>query len=350
MIIPFFLLNRGCPHRCIYCNTRQIAGKSEEPMTAEHIHQTVTRYIGQAKDRPEPVELAFYGGNFTGMDRNEQTRLLEITDNLIERGMIHQVRIATRPDDLDTETLDMLKKHRVETIEIGVQSMADDVLNLSRRGHTSEDVTRAIGQAKGCGFTVGVHLMAGLPGDNANKFRETIRKTIALRPDMVRLHPTLVFADTPLANMYQAGEYAPLDLAEAVRLCKYALVEFERAGICLIRLSLQETELMRAPGNILAGPSHPAFRSLVEASLFRDMAVKLLQQSKEKGSSVTFYVNPRDVSSFRGERNGNIQDLYNRFQLANIRVLSNPHLDRGTLVLSLDRNGATLQLKRTDPF
>jgi histone acetyltransferase (RNA polymerase elongator complex component) len=349
MIIPIFLLNRGCPHRCVYCNTRQIAGKNEEALTEDHITQTVTRYNRHAADRSAPVELAFYGGTFTGMDPSEQTRLLKISDKLIGSGAIHQVRISTRPDDLNTDVLEMLKRHRVETIEIGAQSLVDEVLALSGRGHTEQDIRRATAMAKEGGFAVGLHLMAGLPGDTVDKFRKTIEETILLRPHIVRLHPTLVFADTPLADMYKKGEYQPLGLADAVRLCKHALVEFERAGIPLIRLGLQDTELMHSPGSIIAGPYHPAFRSLVEASFFLDMAMKLLRHGKGKQNSATFYVHPRDVSSFRGEKNGNIRELENRFRLAGIQVRTDPELERGALVLSPD--GYTrLRLKRTDPF
>jgi hypothetical protein len=190
--------------------------------------------------------------------------------------------------------------------------------------------------------------MAGLPGDTEDKFAETIQKTIELRPDMVRLHPTLVFQETPLAEMYQAGEYAPLPLAAAIGLCKKALVELEKAGIPLIRLGLQETELMKAPGSLLAGPYHPAFRSLVEAAIFMDMATHLLLAGHVAGKA-SFIVSPRDVSSFRGEKNGNIHALMQRFGLDGIGVHPDPDLERGALVLSTENRGP-LRLHRTEQF
>jgi histone acetyltransferase (RNA polymerase elongator complex component) len=344
MIVPLFLMNRGCPHRCVFCNTRQIAGKFEEPLTEEHMRRMAAFYTGHGKTKSKPVELAFYGGNFTGMEEQEQVRLLEVADALIRDGIIHQVRISTRPDDLSSGSFDLLAKHQVRTIEIGAQSMMDDVLSLARRGHTAEDVSRAVRLAKDRGFSVGIHLMAGLPGDNEEKFAETIQKVIALRPDMVRLHPTLVFQETPLAAMYQAGEYAPLTLSEAIALCKRALVQFEKARIPLIRLGLQETELMKAPGSILAGPFHPAFRSLVEASIFMDMATRLLLEGDVAGSKASFSVSPRDVSSFRGEKNGNIRALMKHFGLDGIDVHPDPALERGTLVLGGgDRHSSPLR-------
>jgi histone acetyltransferase (RNA polymerase elongator complex component) len=309
----------------------------------------VALYNGHGKTKSEPVELAFYGGNFTGMALSEQARLLEMADTLIRDGLIHQVRIATRPDDLPPRTLDLLEKHQVRTIEMGVQSLVDDVLSLARRGHTAEDVARAVRLAKDRGFTVSIHLMAGLPGDDQEKFAETVQKTIDLRPDMVRLHPTLVFKETPLAKMYQTGEYNPLTLSEAIALCKKALVQFEKARIPLIRLGLQETELMKAPGSVLAGPFHPAFRSLVEASLFMDMATRLLLQGNVAGGKVSFSVSPRDVSSFRGEKNGNIHDLRKSFSLDDIAVHPDPDLERGALVLGVgDYHSSTL--RRTEQF
>jgi len=349
MIVPIFLMNRGCPHRCVYCNTRLIAGKTEEPLSEDHLRRTVASYTGQRKRKGESVELAFYGGNFTGMAEGEQIRLLEITDALRRDGLIRQVRIATRPDDLPSRTLDLLARHHVGTVEIGAQSLANDVLALARRGHTAEDVARAVRRTRERGITVGLHLMAGLPGDNKDKFSETLQKVIALRPDMVRLHPTLVFPETELAAMYQAGEYVPLTMADAVSFCKKALVQFEKAGIPLIRLGLQETELMKAPGGILGGPFHPAFRSLVEASLFFDMATQLLHEKGTTTGRVSFSVSPQDISSFRGERNGNISALTTRFNLTDIAVQSDPALERGALVLST-QGCKTLRLRRTEQF
>jgi histone acetyltransferase (RNA polymerase elongator complex component) len=349
MIVPIFLMNRGCPHRCVYCNTRQIAGKTEEPLTEEHLRRTVVFYNNHSRRKSVALELAFYGGTFTGMAEPEQVRLLEITDTLMRDGLVDQARIATRPDDLPPRTLDLLAQHRVGTIEIGAQSMMDDVLALARRGHTAEDVATAVTKLKERGFSVGIHLMAGLPGDTEEKFAETVQKTIDLRPDMVRLHPTLVFQETPLAEMYQAGEYAPLTLAAAIHLCKKALVQFEKARIPLIRLGLQETELMKAPGSVLAGPFHPAFRSLVEAALFLDMATHLLHEMAVTRDKASFSVSPRDVSSFRGEKNGNIRDLMKRFGLDGITVRPDPALERGDLALSTENHGV-MRLHRTEPF
>jgi len=349
MIVPIFLMNRGCPHRCIYCNTRLIAGKTEEPLNEDHLRRTVASYTGQGKRKGESVELAFYGGNFTGMAEREQIRLLETTDALRCDGLIRQVRIATRPDDLSDHTLDLLARHHVGTVEIGAQSLADDVLALARRGHTAEDVAQAVRRTRERGFTVGLHLMAGLPGDTEDTFSETLQKVIAIRPDMIRLHPTLVFPETELAAMYQAREYVPLTMDGAISLCRKALVQCERAGIPLIRLGLQETELMKAPGGILAGPFHPAFRSLVEASLFLDMATQLLREENITTGRVSFSVSPRDVSSFRGERNGNISALTTRFNLTDIAVQSDPTLERGALVLYA-QNGQTLRLRRAEQF
>ncbi len=349
MIVPLFLMNRGCPHRCIFCDARQIAGRQEDPLSENDIRRTLALYTQKGKGKSEPVELAFFGGNFTGMERSEQIRLLEISRRLIRRGEIRQVRISTRPDDLDTERLAMLAEYGVGVIEIGAQSLADDVLDLAGRGHRAEDVRRATLLAREGGFRVGLHLMAGLPGDNEDKFADTIARTIALQPHMVRLHPTLVFAGTPLAARYRDGRYQPLTLPEAIALCKKALVAFDKAGIPVIRMGLQETEWMQKPGSIVAGPHHPAFRALVESSLFLDMAGQLLMRYRTEGDQADFAVSPRDVSSFRGQRSGNIHALIKKFRLASISVRPDPGLERGSLVLA--RQGAGVaQLDRSDLY
>ena len=220
------------------------------------------------------------------------------------------------------------------TVEVGVQSLDDDVLLRSRRGHTAADTFRAISLLKERGFTTGIHLMAGLPGDTEGRFAETIDKAIALHPDTVRIHPTIVLRDTPLADAFREGRYKPLTLAEAVVQCKDALKKLTAAGIAVIRLGLQTTRELEEPGAVVAGPFHPAFRSLVESSIFLEMASDLLTAAKIGRGPATFAVAPADVSNFYGHRRTNIASLKEHFDLNEIRIVVNPALARRELVLT----------------
>jgi len=341
MIIPFFINNRGCPHRCIFCNEKMIAGDRPEEITASYISETVNLFLSKASHKKN-IQIAFYGGNFTGMDRATQERFLSYTAPFIENGSVDSLRISTRPDAIDEERLVLLQASGVKAVEIGVQSMDDEVLERSKRGHTAADVIRAVAILKERGFETGVHLMAGLPGDNEERFNRTVEEIIALAPASVRIHPVIVFRDTELAEMFTAGEYKPLSIDDAVCLCKEAVKKFQAAGIPVIRLGLQTTSEMEQPGGILAGPYHPAFGALVYESMFADMAISLLSEKKTLGTKIVFRISPQDVSHLRGHRNRNLKSIMERFGLDDITVISDPQQMRGEISL-LENDGCTLQ-------
>ncbi len=343
MIIPFFLMNRGCPHRCMFCNERLTAGNLPESITDTSFAKTVRAYLGGAERKPGPVQIAFYGGTFTGMEQKEQRRLLDLAAPFLREGMIDGVRLSTRPDEIGSDELDLLAAFGVKTIEVGAQSLDDEVLLRAQRGHTAADTAQALFLLRERGLKTGIHLMAGLPGDNRDRFHRTIERVIALGPDMVRIHPTIVLRDTALAEAFREGRYLPLTLREAVEQCKDALRELTTAGIPVIRLGLQTTRELEAPGAVVAGPFHPAFRSLVESALLRDMAAALLTAAGAGEKTASFALAPADLSNFPGEHRGNIADLKERFGLADIRLTADPALPRLTLILK-----AGVRTLRTD--
>jgi len=331
LIIPIFIKNRGCPHRCIFCNEKMIAGDHPDDITESSIRATVEQYLTGAAKKREDIQIAFYGGNFTGLDEEEQIRLLRLTEPYLETGRVQSLRISTRPDAIDRRILDRLCAYRVLTVEIGVQSMNDDVLRLSERGHTAREAEEAVRLLQEKGLETGVHLMAGLPGDNPERFSETVEAVIAMKPAMVRIHPTIVFRGTALGLTYSAGGYRPLGLDDAVSLCKPAVRKFAAHNIPVVRLGLQTTKEMEAPGGILAGPYHPAFGALVYESLFRDMAWALLSRRPHPEEKVAFCVAPADDSHLRGRGQSNLKTLKKAFGLTEITVVSDKSLSRGML-------------------
>ena len=333
MIIPIFIMHRGCQNRCVYCNQHKTAGGYAGRMSWEAFHEEVHRWLNYPRRKSDPVEIAFYGGNFTGMEPGDQEDLLRFAHEFIDRGLVRGIRVSTRPDALGEEALALLLRYGVGTIEIGVQSLSDEVLERSQRGHSVADVVRAVEMLKNYGIRAGLHLMVGLPGDSPERFAHTIERTVALAPDMVRLHPTLVLQDTALAEAYLKGEYRPLSMDGAVAACKLALIRFERAGIAVIRVGLQTTGELEKAGSILAGPFHPAFRSLVEASIFFDMASSLIGNAAARGGQVTFFLSPKDIADFRGPQKANIHGLNRTFSLASLSVLAERAQERGTLVM-----------------
>jgi histone acetyltransferase (RNA polymerase elongator complex component) len=334
MIIPFFIMNRGCPHRCIFCNERLTAGDRPERIEKKAFTDTVRAYLGRGRRTNLPAQIAFYGGTFTGMAQKEQIRLLELAAPFLREEVINGIRISTRPDEIDAAGLDLLRSLGVTTIELGVQSLDDKVLLRSRRGHRAEDTYRAMSLLKTMDFTTGVHLMAGLPGDSEACFAETIDKTIALHPDTVRIHPTIVLRDTLLADAFREERYVPLTIAEAVAQCKNALKKLSAARIAVIRLGLQTTRELEEPGAVVAGPFHPSFGSLVESAIFFELASDLLTAAGIGNGPATFAVAPVDVSNLYGHRRINVTSLKERFDLDKIHITLNPALTRRELVLT----------------
>ena len=341
MIIPIFLMNQGCPHRCVFCNERLTAGNCPEKITENVFVETIRSHLERNKRKAGPVQIAFYGGTFTGMKNDEQKRLLTFAAPFLANGTVESIRISTRPDEINAEDLVLLKQSGVSTIEIGVQSFDDEVLLLSKRGHTAADNFRAIKMLKEKGFSSGIHLMVGLPGDSPERFAETVQRTIELRPDTVRIHPTIVLKDTALAKDFRNGKYQPLSLAEATQICKAALKELAKAGIPVIRLGLQTTRELEEPGAIVAGPFHPAFRSIVEGAVFLEMAEALLHASGGGKKNITFLVSSGDISNIKGPRRKNIAMLKEHFGLHQIDIKTDLSLRRRSLAITDGQNKVT---------
>jgi len=336
MIIPFFIVYQGCPNRCIFCNVHKIAGNNPKSITEKSFRETIHKYLSQAKRNTDHVQIAFYGGNFTGMEKERQAELLKYAHSFIQNGQVHDIRISTRPDYIDNECLELLKCFGVSTVEIGAQSFVDEVLKLSHRGHSSSDVINAMKMLKEWGFKTGIHIMLGLPGDNRSGYEYSIRETIALKPDMVRIHPTIVFQGTGLAELFLKGVYTPLGMSEAIDMCIYALEKFAEAGIPVIRLGLQTNREMETAGSIVAGPYHPAFRSLVEESMFLDMSSSLLAEEEVTGREIIFSLALKDVSAFRGQRNRNLQILKNTYRIAGITVKGDHRQEEGVVFMTVE--------------
>ncbi len=332
-IVPIFVANEACPGNCVFCSVKALSGAPKGRVDPETIAQTVRSYLTYPRQRPDRVQLAFYGGSFTALSRDYQIELLAAAGSLRRQGLIESVRISTRPDCLGKEELDLLAEHHVRTVEIGAQSLSDEVLVKAGRGHTAGDVISAIGSLKDRGFETGIHLMAGLPGDSREGFVASVRGAIVLKPDLVRVHLTLVLAQTPLAEAFYRGEYQPLSQDEAIGAGRAALTLFAAAGIPVARLGIQATEELTRPGVIIAGYYHPAMRAQVEESLFFDMAAILLAGRDAPAGRAEFFVAPRDRSNLVGQGRGNIAALKERFDLASIEVKIMDSLAKGSLAL-----------------
>jgi len=331
MIIPFFIPHSGCPHQCVFCNQKNITGQNR-PADIASIRTTIIQYLNNDNTR-KPAQIAFYGGSFTALPTELQRQYLETALPFIRAGQIRNIRLSTRPDGISNDILALLKEYGVTTVELGAQSMDDRVLTLAGRGHSAKDTVRAIHLLRESGFTTGLQLMPGLPGDSAAGFMNTVLETIGLRPDFVRIYPALVIKGTRLEELYAAGHYTPLSQDNAVSLSRDALLKFEQAGIKVVRVGLQPTEELEKPGTVLAGPYHPAFRQLVESSLLLDKMIKVLQERKIADASATILVNPGELSSAIGQKSFNREALKKQFNLQEVHILPDANVSKRTIQL-----------------
>lgn len=275
LIIPIFIPFGGCPHKCVFCDQNGITGKAAMP-GEEEVIETIEKYLSTWKESGR-IEVAFYGGSFTGLPIEVQKKYLECAavfvrdgrdDTLSKggegwvRGIVDGIRVSTRPDYISDEVALFLKENRVTTVELGGQTMSDEVLRSSGRGHTANATRQAVNTLKAAGLAVGIQLMPGLPGDTFESIIETADAVIVLKPDFVRVYPTLVLKGTALHAMYLNGEYVAWGLDDMVEVCKVVLARFVEAGIPVIRVGLQTTDGLLE--NLVAGPYHPSFRGLVE--------------------------------------------------------------------------------------
>ena len=324
-IIPVFVPHLGCPNDCVFCNQRRISGK-QEPASAEDVRRAVEEGITKAGSG-ENVQLAFYGGSFTAIPVDEQLSLLGAAKSYVDRGMISSVRLSTRPDAIDPEVLLRLRNYGVGTVELGAQSLCDDVLLLSGRGHTAADVENASRMIKEAGFRLILQMMTGLPGDTPEKSMETARKIIALKPDGVRIYPTVIVRDTALYDLWKAGRYSEHTVEDAVELCSVLLPMFEAAGIPVIRLGLNPTDELSS-GAAAGGAYHPALGELVKSRILRKAAEKLLDSCDFPSGErkIVLGVPAGLVSQMTGQHRCNIEYLKKKYSLSELRVVKDGSL------------------------
>lgn len=312
--IPIFVPHKGCPFDCVFCDQNRITGiESADDVTPDTVTETIERYLKTIPEQNDGVETAFFGGSFTGIPIEEQSALMARVRPYMESGRIDGIRLSTRPDYISREILDNLERHRVTTIELGVQSMIDSVLKAANRGHTARQVEDAVSLIRKYDFRLGLQMMTGLPGDTEEYSVETARRIIALKPDCVRIYPTLTIRGTYLEKLWREGRYVPQTVDEAARLCARLIIMFEAAGIDVIRVGLQPTDEINRGAAVAAGPFHSAFGELAESAIYYDIAAKELLGCG--GKSVIFYVNPREISKLVGNRRANIERLEKEFNV-----------------------------------
>lgn len=302
--IAIFIPHIGCPNMCSFCNQNSISGAVKTP-TIDDVNKICDQALIDLKENAKNSEIAFFGGSFTAIDYEYMENLLKTANKFISKDKFCGIRISTRPDAINKQILEILKKYNVTAIELGVQSLDEQVLELNHRGHSLNDVEEAVKLIKQYNFSLGLQMMVGLYGDNKERLYKTTEKIIRYNPDTVRIYPTVIIKDTLLEKLFNQNKYKPLSLSQAVELTSEIMEKFMEKNINMIRVGLHASDLLEQ--DMIAGPYHPAFRDLCEGEIYYKKCLELLKNKNQ--SEVILGVNNKCVSKLVGQNKINIEKL-----------------------------------------
>ena len=322
--IPVFIPHLGCPNQCIFCNQRYISGTVE--FNENDVKKTIESVLS-TKGKNDECEIAFFGGSFTGIDRGLMVRLLDIAEEYVKKGDIIGIRMSTRPDYISEEIIEILKRYTVTYVELGIQSMNNDVLRYLKRGHTKEDTVAAARLLKDSGIKFVGQMMVGLPKATLEDELYCAEQICALGADGARIYPTLVFKQTELEHLTEIGEYTPLDLHTAVERSARVLGVFNKKSVNCIRIGLCDSDNLHSADTFVAGPNSPSIGEMVKSRMIFDFACDRLKSADSFGKCLFFECKPGLVSQVVGHKRKNIIDLKNIFGFKKIFVKENPYID-----------------------
>lgn len=339
-IIPIFVPHLGCPNNCTFCNQKTISGQTKE-VTPKDVKETVEYYLNSFKEKNKYTEIAFFGGSFTGIEIEKQEALLKAAYEFIKAKKVDSIRVSTRPDYIDKERLKLLKKYKVKTVELGVQSTNDYILEKSKRNHTFEDVKKASRLIHFYGFTLGHQMMVGLPESTLLDELNTAKDLAKLKPKMMRIYPVLVLKGTELEEEYLDGTYFPLSVEQAVERCKELCYFFANKNINVIRVGLQSTDTIsdiskNENSEVVAGPYHETFRQLVEASINYDTIVKKIKSYNTKVKEVEITTSPENVNNVVGYKRENIIKLKDYYDV-DVKIKQSKKMKNGKINIKVTK-------------
>ncbi len=318
--IPIFIPELACPFQCVFCNQQKISGHRHIPDEAE-IRQIIQKHLKSFKQNERVVEVGFFGGSFTGIPPEEQRHFLTAVQSFLDNGEVQAIRLSTRPDYISKEILELLKMYRVTTIELGAQSMDEEVLLKSYRGHTARQTEKASEMILHQGFWLGLQMMIGLPGDTLEKSLFTARRIIELGASNTRIYPALVIKDTAMHRWYEQGNYTPLSMEEAIQWTAQILPLFEEAEVKVLRVGLHPSEGLLSGHELVAGPFHPSFKELVLTEIWHD---KLQSLMAETGEKLTLFVPEKELNYAVGYEGRNKKMLQAYFK--EVKLIPKPSL------------------------
>ncbi len=319
--LPIFIPHLGCPNDCVFCNQRKISGTV--CFNKESVREDIERFLETVDTSSCEVQLAFFGGSFTGIDRGDMLYLLGIAKEYIDRGLITSVRLSTRPDYISEEILDILSTHGVRSIELGIQSMSDKVLGICKRGHSADISRQACTLIKSRGFELIGQMMTALPGSTPEDEVNTARELVSLGVDGARIYPTMVFSGTELEAIYNSGGYMPPDIEALTDRTEAVFSVFCEAGIPVIRIGLQASDGLGEADGIVAGSYEAAMGEIVISRHYLKKLKALLDPVKEeiKGKELTVFCHKGEISKIIGQKQTNKMKILDEYNVKKLKVL-----------------------------
>lgn len=316
-IIPVFVPHYGCPNDCIFCNQRKITNQ-DYIKDFEETKKSIEEYLNYFLNKDNETQIAFYGGSFTGLPKDVMEEFLIIGKSFIDKGVVNSLRLSTRPDYIDENILNILKSYGVSTIELGVQSLVDEVLIANQRNHLSDVVYSSSKLIKEFGFKLGLQQMLGLYKSDPKMDLYTTYEFVKIGPEFVRVYPTLVIKDSYLEKLYLEGKYNPYSLDETINLCKDIYSIFYRNGIDVIRIGLQPTDNITLGQDVVAGPFHPSIRQLTIQELYKNAMDEVLKNLSDR--EIDVYVNNKELNYLVGNKGANKSYLMEKYDIKKFKV------------------------------
>lgn len=330
--IPIFIPHLGCPNMCVFCNQRSISGK--QSFCRESVVREIDEALATIPSDCE-VEIAYFGGSFTGIDRELMIYLLDVAKGYVDNprsgcARVSGIRMSTRPDYINGEIMNILSRYPVKTVELGLQSMDDVVLRLSKRGHDSVQAENACKMIKNAGYELVGQMMIGLPGSDLEKELITARKICEMGADGARIYPTVTFFDTELAKMAERGEYRMLEIEDAILRSKEVLKIFKRYGVECIRIGLCSSDNLGDLTKVMGGANHPALGELVlgeeRYDLIRELLIEKSKSENLSGKTVVLTVPKGEISLTVGQKGKNKKRIIEEFDLKDLKIKENDHI------------------------
>jgi histone acetyltransferase (RNA polymerase elongator complex component) len=331
-IIPIFLPQDRCPYGCIFCNQRIAVGEIRQ-LTGRDIGDIINSALATIPEGSN-IQAGFYGGSFTLLPVGLQKEYLESVSPFIRTNRINGIRISTRPDSVDEMTVSILKQYGVITVELGTQILDDEILTSIKRGHTSADVRNAVRIFHNNGFNVGLQLMIGLPGEDKERRDRAFNDVLSIKPDFLRIHPTLVLKGSELEDIYNNGGYVPLSIEEAIMICSELVIRAESSDIPVIRIGLQSSCSLQEAGSIAAGPWHPSFGQMVRGEIYYRMFLKGMRVLNMEIGKLRIEVQCSDPETMKGQGNGNLKKIEARYPDLGLIIKKNKTMSRNQILIS----------------